>query len=78
MMLYMSQSAQEIVRQIISEHEPTVNITVREIADELSRRLNKTIHPMQVKRILNDLGIYAEEGKKRSWVWRHSPQKGDE
>jgi transposase len=67
----------ELVKKIVEEKQPTVNITVREIADELSRRLDKEIHPMQVKRILNDLGIFAEEGKKRSWVWRHNPNKAE-
>ena len=67
----------ETIKKIVEDKKPTVNITVREVADEVSRRLDITIHPMQVKRILNELGIYAEEGKKRSWVWRHNPNKAE-
>ena len=74
----MSHDLNTLVKTIVNEKQPTVNITVREVADEVSRRLRKKIHPMQIKRILNELGIYAEEGKKRSWVYRHNPNKGGE
>ena len=74
-MLRMSQDIKNTVQEIIASRNQSVNVTVREVADELHRRLNYRVHPMTVKRILNEMGLYAEVGKKRSWLWKKPEDK---
>jgi phenylalanyl-tRNA synthetase beta subunit len=70
----MTQTLYSIIESEIEKEKhatPRLHVSVSELARIAQQKLGIQIHREQIRRILNDMGYQAEDGKKRSWIWRH-------
>lgn len=69
----MYHNIEEIIQEILKETPPTLNFSLEELAQKIAERTGEQPSKSSVKRFLNEMGIIAETGKVRRWVWRHNP-----
>jgi len=73
-MSYSSKALDPLVKQIIEENTRTIiDLTVREIADEVKKRTGYLPSTSVVRYCLSRLGLEAQEGKARKWTWLKKP-----
>ena len=71
----MYQKLADTLREIYEQAPKTANISLEEFIDEVEKRTTDRPSKSTVKRILDQIGISAEAGKKRVWVYRHNGGK---
>lgn len=74
----MYQNPIELVEQIYEEAPTTKNVSLEYFAEEIER-ITGGDKPSRssVRRWLAAAGIVATGGKKRTWAYKHNPQKGE-
>jgi DNA-directed RNA polymerase specialized sigma54-like protein len=74
----MYRNIQDLIKQIVEDTQPTLNISIADICDGIYQKIGIRPSRTTVKRHLDELGIKAAEGKKRTWAYLHNPNAGDE
>ena len=68
---------EEVLKKIYEEAPRTVNLSLDEFIAEVEKRTDLKPSKSTVRRLLGQIGIVAETGKKRVFVFRHNAGKGE-
>lgn len=71
----MYKNLQQILKQIYEESPRVVNMSLDDFAAEVEKRTGETPTKSTIKYNLKQMGIVAVDGKKRTFVYRHSEGK---
>ncbi len=69
----------EAIKEIWEELRSPINersVSLDEIIDKLEVKIGERPSKSTVKRIMNQMNIYAVDNKKRTWVWQHNKPNG--
>ena len=73
----MYKKLQEVLKKIYEESPRVVNMSLDDFAAEVAKRTGETPTKSTIKYNLDQMGIVAVEGKKRTFVYRHNQGKGE-
>lgn len=71
----MYKNLQELLKQILEESPRVVNMSLDDFAAEVAKRTDQKPTKSTIKYNLEQMGITAAKGKKRTFIFRHNEAK---